>query len=82
MQHYFHYRLEDYYPKVECPILMLPSEDVFENKLEQAAVEVLRNLAPCAQIARVKGWEHPYGWLLDPECGCVEILKFLSSNAT
>lgn len=80
MQHYFHYHLEDYYRKVECPILMLPGEDVFENEREKAAMEGLRGLAQRAQIVTVDGWVHPYGWMLNPEGVCTAILKFLGTT--
>jgi 2-succinyl-6-hydroxy-2,4-cyclohexadiene-1-carboxylate synthase len=80
MQHYFHYRFEDYYKKVKCPLLMVPGEDVFENEREKTAMEGLRDLASQGQIAEVSGWEHPYGWLLNPEGVCKAILKFLGEN--
>jgi pimeloyl-ACP methyl ester carboxylesterase len=79
MQHYFHYRLEDYYRRVQCPVLMLPGEDVFENEAEKTAMEGLSTLVPKAQIAVVGGWQHPYGWMIDPRGVCLEILKFLGS---
>ena len=79
MRHYFHYRLEDYYRKVQCPVLMLPGEDVYENEGEEAAMEGLSALAPQAQIAAVGGWQHPYGWMIDPQGVCEAILKFLGS---
>ncbi|OGN95228.1 MAG: hypothetical protein A2Z71_07810 [Chloroflexi bacterium RBG_13_50_21] len=78
MQHYFHYRLEDYYRRVMCPLLMLPGEDVFENKLEQAAMEGLSKLTSQAEIVKVCGWVHPYGWMLEPEGACKAILKFFA----
>jgi len=80
MQHYFHYHLEDYYKKVKCPLLMVPGEDVFENEREKTAMEGLRDLAALGQIAEVSGWEHPYGWLINPEGVSRAILKFLSET--
>jgi pimeloyl-ACP methyl ester carboxylesterase len=77
MQHYFRYRFEDYYQRVKCPLLMLPGEDVLEDEREKAVMEGLRELAEQGQIVEVSGWEHPYGWLLDPEGVCKAILKFL-----
>jgi len=77
MQHYFNYRFEDYYRKVKCPLLMLPGEDVMENEREKAAMERLGALAGQAEIVEVRGWVHPYGWLLDPEGACKAILNFL-----
>jgi pimeloyl-ACP methyl ester carboxylesterase len=77
MSSYFHCRFEDYYRRVRCPLLILPGEDVLENERERAAMEGLARLAPWAQIARVGGWVHPYGWLLDPEGAGQTILSFL-----
>jgi pimeloyl-ACP methyl ester carboxylesterase len=79
MQHYFHYRLEEYYRNVECPIVMLPGLDVFENEREKTAMEGLRSLAKQAQVVAVDGWVHPYGWLLEPEGACKAILKFMEN---
>jgi pimeloyl-ACP methyl ester carboxylesterase len=79
MKHYFQYHLEDYYKKVTCPLLMVPGEDVFEEENEKAAMVGLSGLAAQAQIVKVSGWEHPYGWLIKPEGMCQTILQFLSS---
>lgn len=81
MKHYFQYRFEDYYRRVECPLLMLTGEEDVENEREMAVMEGLRDLAEQGEIAIVSGWEHPYGWLLNPEDACKAILKFLSDNA-
>lgn len=77
MHHYFHFRLEDYYRRVQCPLLMLPAADVSENAREQAALELLCQLAPGARIADIIGWQHPYGWMIDPANACRVILEFL-----
>ena len=77
LQGYFKTRFEDYYRKVQCPVLMLPGADVFENAREKAAMEGLCALAAQAQIVKVSGWEHPYGWLIHPEAACQAILEFL-----
>jgi len=81
MAHYFHYRFEDYYRRVKCPVLMLPGEDLLEDEREKAAMEGLRALAPQAEIVQVSGWQHPYGWLLDPEDISHAILAFLANTA-
>jgi 2-succinyl-6-hydroxy-2,4-cyclohexadiene-1-carboxylate synthase len=63
MQNYFHYRFEDYYPKVHCPILMLMNKDL-EDDREKSVLLGLKNLAVNAEIGEVAGWEHPYLWML------------------
>lgn len=81
MSHYFQYRFEDYYRRVQCQILMLPGEDVLEDERERAAMQGLGDLAQQAEIVAVSGWDHPYGWLLDPEGVSKAILKFLVDTA-
>lgn len=80
MSHYFQYRFEEYYRRAQCPILMLPGEDVLQDERERAAMEGLRGLAQQAEIAEVSEWDHPYGWLLDPESASQAILKFLGET--
>jgi 2-succinyl-6-hydroxy-2,4-cyclohexadiene-1-carboxylate synthase len=81
MQHYFHCRVEDYYRRVACPLLMLPDAEEFEQAPARAVMEGLRALAARAEIVPVSGWVHPYGWLLDPAGACQAILKFLGAAA-
>jgi len=80
MRHYFHYRFEDYYRKVRCPLLMLPGKEVLENDQERAVMEKLCKLTEQGEIAEISGWVHPYGWLLDPEDASKAILKFLGAQ--
>lgn len=77
MQSYFICRFEDYYRRVLCPVLMVPGDREMKNKQFRALVEALRIISPKAEMVEVKGWIHPYGWLLDCESMCREILKFL-----
>ena len=77
---YFHYRFEDYYQKVQCPVLMLPGEDVLENEREKVAMQGLCELTAQGKIIYIPGWVHPYGWLLDPEAVCQTIRKFFSGQ--
>lgn len=79
MQNYFYYRFEDYYPKVQCPLLMLINKNREEGR-EKEVLLGLRNLAENAEIGQVDGWEHPYLWMLDPNKVCGTILKFLDTQ--
>jgi 2-succinyl-6-hydroxy-2,4-cyclohexadiene-1-carboxylate synthase len=80
MENYFYYRFEDYYKRVRCPLLLLPDADVLENEKETAVMHALQALAPQAEIADVSNWNHPYGWLLDPDEAVQAILKFLDNT--
>ncbi|MCA9961945.1 MAG: alpha/beta hydrolase [Anaerolineales bacterium] len=78
MRHYYHYRFEDYYPKVTCPVLMLAEKDL-DDEREKAAIHGLCALTAQGQIAEIDGWAHPYCWLLDPDGACQAILRFLDT---
>jgi len=80
MRNYFHYRFEDYYRKVKCPLLMLAEKDS-EDEREVAAIKGLRDLAEQGQIVEISEWAHPYMWFLAPEDACKAILKFLDDTA-
>lgn len=75
MENYFYYRFEEYYPKTNCPILMLANKEL-EGR-EKEVLLGLKALAPQAEIAEVNGWEHPYLWMLDPDEVCSSIARFL-----
>jgi 2-succinyl-6-hydroxy-2,4-cyclohexadiene-1-carboxylate synthase len=73
---YFHYRFENYYSKVKCPLLMLAEKDL-ENEREKAAMQGLKGLAKQAEIVEIKDWAHPYMWFLEPEEAIDAIQQFL-----
>lgn len=79
MQDYFHCRFEDYYRRVECPLMMLAEKDL-EDEREIAALQGLRKLASQGEIVEVSRWVHPYGWLLNPENASIAILKFIAKT--
>jgi pimeloyl-ACP methyl ester carboxylesterase len=77
--HLFHCRFEDYYKRVQCPLLMVPAEVGEESDRQRGVLEGLRDLAGQAKIVEVRGWVHPYGWLIDPAEMSEVVLRFLSS---
>ncbi|HBX71223.1 MAG TPA: hypothetical protein DEH25_18065 [Chloroflexi bacterium] len=80
MRDYFHYRFEDYYPKVKCPLLMLAEKDL-DDAREAAAIQGLSALAEQAEIVEISDWAHPYMWMLNPDETCQAILQFLHGLA-
>ena len=77
MESYYPMRLEEYYSWVTCPILMLPEEELLTNEREIACMHALQGLAKEARIVPVQGWQHPYGWLIDPYAMCMTLREFL-----
>lgn len=76
-KHYFSYRLEEYYSRVHCPLLVIASDEVLRYEAERVAMLGLNKLASNARLAELTGWQHPYGWMLDPEKACSAIVGFL-----
>lgn len=79
-KHYFYNHLEDHFARLKCPMLMIPDEEEMENEQAKAAMVNLIGMADHATIEVVKGWVHPYGWLLNPGIMCTAILRFMNSQ--
>jgi len=77
MASYFYYRFEDYYCRVQCPVLLAAGEEEFDEERVKMAAQAFARLAPEGELVVVPGWSHPFGWLIDPEQMCKVILAFL-----
>jgi pimeloyl-ACP methyl ester carboxylesterase len=78
MSHYFDYRFEDYYRRVQCPVLMLPDESAVEDESQWKAMQGLSQLARSCKIVQVPGAVHPFGWMLFPQRMSQAVLEFLA----
>jgi pimeloyl-ACP methyl ester carboxylesterase len=76
-RNYLTYRLEDYYRRINCPILMLPDIYPGQNAREKEVMHQLFDLARRGKITAIPEWVHPFGWLLDPAGGSRAVLDFL-----
>jgi hypothetical protein len=45
---------------------------------EASAMQKMCALAHQGKLVNVPGWEHPFGWLLNPEATCQTVLEFLT----
>ncbi len=78
MKHYFAYRFEEYYGRIRCPVLFLPSADDSQDPRAKAVLRGLAQRVCRTKIIEIPGWIHPYGWLLDPEGASRAVLEFLT----
>lgn len=76
-EHYFNSQFQNYYRRVLCPVMILASDDEYNNELSRNAMHGLINLAKKGRISVVPGWSHPYGWMKDPNLACEKILIFI-----
>ena len=75
--HYYHYRFEDYYKKIICPVLMLPDDESLNHKRVNSIMKQFRDLTPQGQILKLKGWQHASGWFMMSEKVSKNIVEFL-----
>lgn len=76
---YFNSHFEDYYPKVQCPVLMVTGDDPEISPRERAATLAMSKLAPHSRLVVVPGWDHPYGWLKTPTAMSATVMDFIQA---
>ena len=77
MAHFFGLRFEEIYPRVACPMLILPDEDDANDPGTSRAMQSLCALAPSCRIQVVPGALHPFGWMILPEAMATAVRTFL-----
>jgi 2-succinyl-6-hydroxy-2,4-cyclohexadiene-1-carboxylate synthase len=77
-KHYLHNRLEDYYSKLQCPVLMLPDTYPGQDDREKEIMHAMFEMVGKGKIVAVPEWVHPFGWMITPEAVSQVILEFLS----
>ncbi len=76
-RHYLFYQFEDYYRRVDCPVLMLPDTYPGQDEREQEIMQGFFDLVGKGKIVAVPEWVHPFGWMLTPDSVSQAILEFL-----
>lgn len=77
MEHYFRLQVEEHWPHVRCPILMLPDEEFRTDEKAFAIVNRLAELPTTCEIRVVPGSDHPFSWMQIPEAMAEAVLGFL-----
>ena len=77
-KHYLRMRFEDYYRKLNCPILMLPDTYPGQDDREKEIMHAFFGMVGKGKIVAVPEWVHPFGWMLTPDSVSEAILEFLA----
>lgn len=77
-QHYLFNRIEDYYRRVQCPVLMLPDTYPGQSDREKEIMQGLFDIVGNGKIVTIPEWVHPFGWMLTPEAVSQAVLAFFS----
>ncbi|RIX51441.1 alpha/beta hydrolase [Paenibacillus nanensis] len=67
MSGYLDLRFEDYYKRVSCPVLFLPSEDEWANEKIRASIKEFGSLVPSYEIGHLPGAMHAFVWMQMPK---------------
>lgn len=67
IQKYWGAAFEDYYSKVQCPVLFLPSEEEWENERIRHSLNVFSALVSEYEIKRIPNSIHAYVWMQLPQ---------------
>ena len=78
LRHYYGYRFEEYYRRVVCPVLMLPSVEELADERIVRAMRGLSQLVSECRIVHVPGSVHVASWLLNPGEMSEAVLAFLA----
>lgn len=75
---YWDLRFEDYYSKVRCPVLILPSEEEWDNDKIQNSIKAFTSLLDTYEIQRIAGSLHAYVWMQFPTQAGEVVRNFIS----
>lgn len=77
-QIYFQLRFEEYYARVQCPMIILPDEDAAKDERLADILTRLAQLPKQCETIHVPGAMHPFGWMINPEPMARAVLQFLN----
>jgi len=75
---YLFYDFSEYYPRVECPLMMMPDVYPGQDDREKEIMAGFFKLVKRGRITAVPEWIHPFGWMVTPESGARAVLDFIA----
>ncbi|WP_054941200.1 alpha/beta fold hydrolase [Paenibacillus ihuae] len=78
VQKYWDVKFEDYYLKVKCPVLFLPSKEEWANEQIRNSLYYFAGLLERYEIEPIPNSVHAYVWLLQPDEAGQAALEFIS----
>ncbi len=80
IQKYWDVKFEQYYKKVQCPILLLPSEEEWENEKIRSTLNTFTSLLDNYEIEHVENAIHAYVWMQLPMTVGEVAKRFISKH--
>lgn len=66
VQNYLELKFEEYYSKVQCPILFLPSEEEWNDEKIRNSIAAFSGLLETYEINHIENSIHAYVWMQLP----------------
>ncbi|OAB26831.1 hypothetical protein PMSD_24655 [Paenibacillus macquariensis subsp. defensor] len=80
IQNYWDLKFEQYYKKVQCPILFLPGEEEWANETIKSSLDVFTSLLDTFEIERIENAIHAYVWMQLPITVSEVAKRFISKH--
>ncbi|TSI05114.1 alpha/beta hydrolase [Lysinibacillus sp. BW-2-10] len=78
IEKYWTIQFEEYYQKVTCPVLFLPSEEESANPIIQNNLKVFSSWLNKSQVRYINNSIHAYVWMQDPKSVVHAVKSFIS----
>lgn len=82
IQKYWDVKFEQYYKKIQSPILFLPSEEEWENEDMRSSLEAFASLLDTYEIERIENSIHAYVWMQLPIPAGEVVKRFICKHDT
>ncbi|WP_134686061.1 alpha/beta fold hydrolase [Brevibacillus migulae] len=80
IQKYWELRFEDYYKKVRCPVLFLPSEKEWEDEKIRESLTAFASFLESYEIIHIKESAHAFVWLDQPRNAGEVVKDFIQKH--
>lgn len=80
IQKYWDVKFEQYYKKVKCPILFIPSEEEWEDEKIRNSLSAFTSLLDTYEIEHIENSIHAYVWMQLPTAAGKAVKRFISKH--
>ncbi|WNS44662.1 alpha/beta hydrolase [Paenibacillus sp. MMS20-IR301] len=80
IEQYWELAFEDYYQRLTCPVLFLPSEDEWNNPAVRSSLDSFAAMVNSSEIKRIPGSIHAYVWMQLPQQAGQAVKDFLAEQ--
>lgn len=80
MQKYWELEFEQYYRKIKCPVLFMPSKEEWSNPKIKKSLEYFASHLETCEITLLEDSLHAYMWMQMPEKGAKAVKTFLGGQ--